>query len=338
MNEKERITKWERTAKFLELLEGAAGRSLTDEVAATPKPGLVDRRDSGAHKDMDYHTFEVSIQAILPYMKEMAEIGAAWNGTDGETPDGTAERLFRAIRPAGVRAEKAMFAATGGVNTHKGIIFSMGLACAAAGFLFRSELDAALSSGKECRPVSADEILLYCGKMCRNSMEHDFSQIRPGNPKSHGEYLYLIYGSRGIRGEAADSFPSLRHFGIPALREFLNRPADGVHCRRDGSGDGGLGSDLQNQLSLHILLNLMANVDDTNVLFRTDPASLEYVKQRAASALSLGGGSTPEGMKELERLNADFIERNISPGGCADLLSMTLFLWRLELIMKTCLT
>ena len=81
-------------------------------------------------------------------------------------------------------------------------------------------------------------------------------------------------------------------------------------------------------------MNLMANVDDTNVLFRTDYASLEYVKQCAFSVLLLGGAETPEGINELVRLNEDFIKRNISPGGCADLLSMTLFLWRLELIIK----
>lgn len=64
----------------------------------------------------------------------------------------------------------------------------------------------------------------------------------------------------------------------------------------------------------------MANVDDTNVLFRTDYASLEYVKQCASSVLLLGGAETPEGINELVRLNEDFIKRNISPGGCADLL------------------
>ena len=327
MNVKEVMTRQMITDRFRALLEKAASLSLTDEVAATPKPGLVDRKDNGAHSDMDYLTFEDSIRAILPFIKEMAGIGASWGDKmSEESPDKAAGCLFKAIRLSGVKAEKAMFAATGGVNTHKGIIFSMGLAAASAGFLFCSLLsdDASELSGKKRCPVSADDILFYCGKMCRASMERDFSEIEPGNPKSHGEYLYLKYGIRGIRGEAADSFPAVRNFGLPALREFLSRPENGTNC----------GGGLQNRLSLHILLNLMANVDDTNVLFRTDYASLEYVKQCAFSVLLLGGAETPEGINELVRLNEDFIKRNISPGGCADLLSMTLFLWRLELIIK----
>lgn len=107
---------------------------------------------------MDYLTFEDSIRAILPFIKEMAGIGASWGDKMSEdSPDKAAGCLFKAIRPSGVKAEKAMFAATGGVNTHKGIIFSMGLAAASAGFLFCSLLsdDASELSGKKRCPVSS---------------------------------------------------------------------------------------------------------------------------------------------------------------------------------------
>lgn len=124
MNVKEVMTRQMITDRFLALLEKAASLSLTDEVAATPKPGLVDRKDSGAHSDMDYLTFEDSIRAILPFIKEMAGIGASWGDKmSEESPDKAAGCLFKAIRLSGLKAEKAMFAATGGVNTHKGIIF-----------------------------------------------------------------------------------------------------------------------------------------------------------------------------------------------------------------------
>lgn len=308
--------------QFLDSLECAAGRSLTDEVEATPKPGLVDLKDSGAHKDMDHRTFELSIAAILPFIREMAEIGIYHGIMECEAglqcknePDAEqAERLFAAIRPAGVRAEKAMFAATSGVNTHKGIIFSMGLLAAAAGRFF--------GRLPVCSGVQAEELLSYCGLMCRRPMERDFSAVVPGKNNTHGELLYLKYGCRGIRGEAADGFPSVRLVGLPALREYFEyTKLSGIHPDR-------------NQLSLHILLHLMANVDDTNVLFRTNYESLEYVKQCALSVLSLGGSKTEEGMEALTRLNSDFTDKNISPGGCADLLSMTLFLWRVESLFR----
>lgn len=336
MNDTVPTKKQNMTKHFLERLEDAAGSSLTDEVGATPKPGLVDRNDSGAHRDMDYGTFEVSIRAILPFFKEMARLGTSWEHKAGcEASLNTAESLFHAIRSLGVRAEKSMFDATGGVNTHKGIIFSMGLAAAAAGFFFRIRYLCEQTHRDRDFPscIKAEDILLFSGMMCKTSMEHDFSRISSDNPKTHGELLYLKYGCRGIRQEAADGFPAVRLYGLPALREFQNRhpeiPADvflSTHPLKEPMGQ------MQNQLSLHILLSLMASVDDTNVLFRTDYASLEYVKKCASAILTLGGGSTTEGMNALTLLNTDFIERNISPGGCADLLSMTLFVRRLELI------
>ena len=86
------------------------------EVGATPKPGLVDRHDSGAHTDMDYDTFAASTTAIVPYLARMFEAGYTWESKDFNA-------LFESIRPIGIEAEKAMFAATDGVNTHKGMIF-----------------------------------------------------------------------------------------------------------------------------------------------------------------------------------------------------------------------
>lgn len=348
--------------QFLDSLECAAGRSLTDEVEATPKPGLVDLNDSGAHKDMDHRTFELSIAAILPFIREMAEIGVQYGSLEGKarlqygnsTDTENAERLFEAIRPAGIRAEEAMFAATGGVNTHKGIIFSMGLLAAAAGRFFGRYLMSSAFFAQDSESlcdtapgfeggfedgfggdsadrnlqaqfpiINAEALLSYCGLMCRRPMERDFSSVAPGDNNTHGELLYLKYGCRGIRGEAADGFPAVRFVGLPALREYF------AYAELSGVQPG------RNQLSLHILLHLMANVDDTNVLFRTNYESLEYVKQCAMSILSLGGSKTAEGMEALAKLNEDFTDKNISPGGCADLLSMTLFLWRLESLFHT---
>ena len=99
--------------------------ALMAEVGATPKPGLVDRCDSGAHADMNYATFEASTAAIVPYLTQMFEQGTAWESHDYNM-------LFEAIRLTGIEAEKAMFAATDGVNTHKGMIFSMGTIAAAS--------------------------------------------------------------------------------------------------------------------------------------------------------------------------------------------------------------
>ncbi|MEG1143772.1 MAG: triphosphoribosyl-dephospho-CoA synthase CitG [Clostridium sp.] len=287
---------------FLDYLEQAILDSLIDEVSATPKPGLVDLHDSGAHTDMDFDTFMSSAEAITPYLAAMAKLGTEL-GTELRTSDSTmAESLFLAIRPIGIEAETAMFAATGGVNTHKGMIFSMGMIAAAAGFIFSQN-----------HKVCSDDILKFCRPMCRLPLEKDFEAITLRGPQTHGERLYVTYGCRGIRGEAADGFPSIRTHALPILREQIHQ----------SPGDW-------NQVCLRTLLELMAEVDDTNILFRTDYPSLLYAKESARSILSIDGDFTVCTIPALEQLNLDFIKRNISPGGCADLLAITLFLWRLE--------
>lgn len=307
--------------QFLDYLQKAVFDSLIDEVSATPKPGLVDLHDSGAHRDMDYHTFEASTYAITPYLMEMAALGLRFHSEP--------EELFSQIRPVGIRAEQAMFSATGGVNTHKGMIFSMGLTAAAAGAVFagRNRTD---PSPDSCPAKMGDEILSYCLAMCRNPLEAEFLRIREKSKKNglnvsqtHGERLFLTYGCRGIRGEAADGFPSIGSCSLPALRELAAQhglasalPAENVS--------------LWNAVCLQTLLHLMSEVDDTNILYRADYSALAYVREQASRLLSLGGSFSPEGMEGLKLLNLDFIERNLSPGGCADLLAITLFLWRLE--------
>lgn len=268
--------------------------ALIAEVSTTPKPGLVDRHDSGAHTDMSYDTFIASTHAIVPYLTRMAETGFTW-----KHPDGCG--LFRAIRPIGVEAERAMFQATGGVNTHKGMIFSMGTIAAAAGLSYHL-------CGKFC----PEEILSLAGNLCREELERDFQRIDLHAPKTHGEILYVKHGNKGIRGEAQEGFPSIRSCSLPAIRHFKKTCSD------------------DNQVYINTLLTLMSQVDDTNVLIRTGPVQLTYEKTEAKRILGLGGAATEEGMDALIQANEEFIRRNISPGGCADLLAVTIFLWHLE--------
>ena len=108
-----------------------AVRALLYEVTTTPKPGLVDRRNSGSHTDMDSFTFMSSAASLYPYFEACTRAGR-------KTADGPAPETFAALRPLGCEAEGEMLAATHGVNTHKGAIFSIGIVCAALGRLDRA--------------------------------------------------------------------------------------------------------------------------------------------------------------------------------------------------------
>ena len=270
--------------------------ALMAEVGATPKPGLVDRHDSGAHTDMNYDTFEASTNAIVPYLKRMFEAGNTWENTDFNA-------LFESIRPIGMEAETAMFQATHGVNTHKGMIFSVGTIAAAAGLFY-----------KRHQKFDAEKILMLSGYLCYDAMRKDFQKIDRKNPKTHGELLYLRYSTKGIRGEAQKGFPSVRTFSLPALRAAF------------------LAGQSENEAYLNTLLTLMANVDDTNVLSRANTVIQGYVKSEAAQILKAGGASSASGIEALKKLNQKYIHMNVSPGGCADILAVTILLYRLEQI------
>lgn len=259
------------------------------EVSATPKPGLVDRLGSGAHTDMDFSTFLASAAAIAPYFPACAQEGLRLRQVDGTS-------LGR-IRPLGVSCEKAMFAATGGVNTHKGAIFSLGILACAAGHCRRQG------------DLSPEAVCAVASVIAAPALE-DFSAPAPEG-ETKGRRLYRSRGVPGIRGEAAEGFPSVRRWALPVLREL-------------SAGDMP-----ENHRHLQALLHLMANVQDTNLLARGGTEGLEYVRSTARRALELGGVFTPEGMDFLQALDREYTRRNLSPGGCADLLAAAIFLHRL---------
>lgn len=312
---------------FLNHLYLTARKSLTDEVSATPKPGLVDRLDTGSHQDMCCETFLKSAEAVAPYIRAIAEQGICFSRqtADEDKKEQDLSLLFSQIRKTGLLAETAMFDATGGVNTHKGIIFSMGILAASAGFLF--------GQGRLHLPsLDLSELLSLAGKLCQREIHEDFSALEQrrqqadkeagtGNVHfSHGEKLYLAYGCRGIRGEASDGFPALSSVSMTAFSSALETLG----------GKTEISGDVWNRACLQTLLSLMAQVEDTNVIHRGGLEAALYVREQARKAL-LDGGAVRDGWQErLSSMNRDFIEKNISPGGCADLLALTVFLLRLQ--------
>ncbi|MEA4915418.1 MAG: triphosphoribosyl-dephospho-CoA synthase CitG [Christensenella sp.] len=272
-----------------------AERALREEVCATPKPGLVDRIDSGAHRDMDITTFLTSAQALRPYLIRFAEIGVS---SCGAPPS-----LFGELCETGKQAEEAMLLATAGANTHKGAIFSLGLACAAAGYCLRDDVAA-----------KGEDILLCCREIAAEKIARDFAQMSQREPLSHGEKTFARYGAKGIRGEVETGFATVRSLSLPALEELLQ---------------GGMP---WGEALIQTLLYLIANMEDTNVLYRAGPEALRYAQTYAREVLELGGMRSLRGRALLADMNRDFIAQNISPGGCADMLALTILIHSLQSI------
>jgi len=328
------------------------------EVAAFPKPGLVDPVSSGAHQDMDYFTFLKSAAALAPYFIEFARLGAARRGAledvSGEILSVSRSNLLPMLRRAGLEAERAMFAATGGANTHKGLIFSMGLLCAAAGSLIgeamarkdpditaiaRSVIHAepAMSvphvfSAESCARAAADIVAGICSRELAPLAEGNVASqglnlssraaphargvsATPRAPSTSGEALFLQLGVRGIRGEAEAGFPSVIGRALPRLRADLAAGAT------------------YNAAMVDALLELCLCVDDTTVLNRAGVEGLAYVRAQAAKALARGGMLSGQGRTYIRELDEDFSARGLSPGGCADLLAVTVFLDKLPVVL-----
>lgn len=261
-----------------------AVQALLDEVATTPKPGLVDRRNSGSHTDMDIFTFQASANALAPYFYECVKIGQ-------NTKDLSAEDTFYALRAAGVRAEKDMFRATGGVNTHKGAVFTIGILCGAAGRLW-----------SESSSWNEEDLFAEVIAMTRKPMERD---LESRGADTAGMRLYNEMGIRGIRGEVSEGLPSIRDFGLPVYRSCLEKGMD------------------QNRAGAISLLNLIVSVVDTNMIKRGGmDGAMAAIRKTAQMLLK---NDAPE-QAEIEALDDWFIERNISPGGCADLLAAVYFI------------
>lgn len=259
-----------------------AVKSLLDEVLTTPKPGLVDRRNSGSHTDMDIFTFSASAAALAPYFLNCVQIGQ-------KTGENGPEETFQALRRAGLRAEETMLRATAGVNTHKGAIFTMGILCGAAGRLWKPE-------GK----WNEDALFREVSAMTAGAMAED---LRRGGDTA-GQRFHARYGIGGIREEVARGLPSVRETGLPIFRE----------CLEDGLN--------RNDAGAVTLAHLIVRVGDTNLLSRGGEAGAREARERVAGMLAR---SPKPGMAQLETLDDWFMERNLSPGGCADLLAAVYF-------------
>ncbi|WP_024508884.1 triphosphoribosyl-dephospho-CoA synthase MdcB [Bradyrhizobium sp. ARR65] len=250
------------------------------EVETFPKPGLVSHVDTGSHSDMDAELLCRSADTLRPFFRDLAIAGAA------------GARMER-LRAIGIAAERAMLAATGGVNTHRGAIFGLGFLCAAAGyrnaFNIRKPLGS-LISGRWGEAIMSGPVPL----------------------RSHGALAARRYGAGGARAEAACGFPSVYRIAIPALRAG----------RRIAPHD-------EEAARIQACMALIAAIVDTNLLHRGGSEGLGFAQACASGFLALGGVGCAGWRARAVKIHQAFVARNLSPGGAADLLAMAMFVDRL---------
>ena len=261
-----------------------AAAALLAELETWPKPGLVSHVDAGSHANMDAATFRASTAAIRPFYAELTTAGASGVG-------------MAELRGIGLAAEAAMLVATGGVNTHRGAIFGLGLLCAAAGAAWTGSATAG-------SPLSPRML----GAIVRQRWGDAITR-GPIPLRSHGTAALLRFGAGGARAQAAAGFPHVLDVGLPALRlaEQLS-PGDAEAAR------------------VQAFFALLASVEDTNLLHRGGAEGLAHAHREAARFLAAGGIGQAGWRARAAAVHREFVARDLSPGGCADLLAFTLFL------------
>ena len=260
------------------------------EVSTHPKPGLVTRLSNGAHKDMSIFTFMMSSAVLSKAFNDLQDIGQAHRGTLAE--------LFCKLRSYGVGAEAELLRVTKGVNTQRGILFAGGIVSAVSGY--------AMNMG-----LSRDALLPMIKEMAAGLVAKELKNLDHA-AMTAGEKLYYKYGITGIRGEVENGFPSVVNYGLPALEDAFDKGAT------------------INDALVHALISLMTVVEDSNVIWRTDYDTLLEVQRIAKNILSLGSVFTEKGRMAIAETERYFLQRHISPGGSADLLSVTITLYLLE--------
>lgn len=267
-----------------ERLADLAVDALIDEADLSPKPALVDRRGNGAHTDLHLGLMHASALSLWPAFKEMAEAALAFGAVG--LP------LREALGRIGREGERAMLTTTGGVNTHRGAIWALGLLVAAAAL--------------EPQATVAGSVALRAASLAL--LEDRYAP----RPLSHGAQVAIRYGVRGAREEAQQGFPAVLQWGLPQLKR----------SRAQGHGE-------QNA-RLDALLAIMSRLADTCVLYRAGEQGLHAMQQGAQAVLDAGGSASLAGRRRLHELDLQLLTLNASPGGAADLLAASLLLDRIE--------
>ena len=269
-----------------------ATKALLYEVSISPKAGLVSRLSNGSHKDMDFYTFIDSALSLDEYFSECFVYG--------QENDFYSPIFFKNLRDLGKKAEKEMYQATDGINTHKGTIFSMGIIISVLASYLK-EVD------KIDLKILSEKIKTMCSPLLGElENTNDFS--------TYGEKAFKNYHLTGARGLAISGYDIVLLDGINKLKEFTKSLDFETSC-------------------ILLLFYYISILDDTNIVNRANFETLKEIKRLCKNLYEENSKSLSKEKirNEMSKLNDIFIEKNISAGGSADLLILTIFIYILNI-------
>lgn len=275
------------------------------EVAVEHKPGLVCPTSNGAHTDMDYFTFLASSAALTTYWQQLATFGYEKGSEEGTKTD--YQEVRKQLRLMGLEAEEAMFEATKGVNTQKGIIFLIGIGCFASAFVLAKQTKFSQKAFRSC-----------VKKVAEGLINEDFGRGY-SKQETHGKEAFQVYGkdlAGGARQEAEQGFPTVFDYALAYLNSQIAESID-VFKKEDWQ-----------EVLTNLLMLIISKTNDINILYRKNAGILRQVQCQAARVLSTS--SETKKSKQLKEFADYCMLHNISPGGAADLLALSLFVYFIQ--------
>ncbi len=284
-----------RKSRVCKDLSAFALKALLHEVSLSPKPGLVDRFSNGSHSDMDFATFLNSSAVLSVYFREIAEFGFSFSSAN-------IKDALPKLRQIGLQMEEDMYRETCGVNTHKGAIFLLGFS------LFVSANR--IKNHNFSYHSFVDQIKELNGSL----VENELGKKLYSDKKTHGEECFEKFGNmgKGIRGEIQAGLPCVFDYAIPVLSSHF----DAMGIVNDETIQNGL---------IQTLLVLIAKNNDSNILYRKGEKVLNELKDISQQAFNLFG--TKYFSSKYQDLVYYCKDNQISPGGSADLLAVTFFIY-----------
>lgn len=206
-------------------------------------------------------------------------------------------RDFDDIKKAGIEQEIKMRQATNDINTHKGAIFNLGFASAAIGQCVQQH-----------KPLTTQNI---CAQIIE-SWQYDLTHRLERKADSHGQQMYKKYGVTGAIEMVATGFQIIQNLALPCFYDTLHRTQD------------------FEKASMQTLMTLIGALSDTNLVWRGGMSDLKNAQMMAKQFLQAGGVHQSNWRQAVRMINRYFIHRNLSPGGSADLLAVTIFFYKVE--------
>jgi len=281
-----------KEAEIITFLSEIATKALLHEVSLSPKPGLVDFVSNGAHKDMNFYTFIASTAALSIFWQEFAKKGYHFDFNDPK------RNALAEIRKIGLKAEHNMYCATDDVNTQKGIIFLMGSSVFVSSYVlhhFKENIN--------------QNFRKYIKIVAKGIIENELCSANDG--QTHGEKVFSQYGIKaaGARFQMEKGFPMVFETSLPYL---LNQQEKLIALERTHF----------DHILKNALVQIIANTDDTNVLYRKGENFAQEMKKNALKVFN--------GTKTYQEFCHFCTLENVSPGGAADLLAVSLYFFFLN--------